>query len=333
MTENSADLFEQAIFQSLPAGVLVKSRNAVERQGERVAEILGCETGDTKCLRAKPADHLVRALEAVGPGTNGVIDLFQPAGPFADGVDIKMNIIEAAQQGLFHKKPVLIGFTHDENIANVYDYYPSEKPLDILMYELRFWRKCGLKATSYQDLINQYQCPSAYAILSQYPPDNVMDTRKESSDFFSDFLYVCPIRNISTNIVSAGNAKTFVYIFNASVPIPDFIPVQQKCSEYACHSADLMYVFGSFDKFVALGVIPSADQLALSNQMIRYWSNFAKKRNPNGVGLARWPKFISDTDKQRYLILQTSGNFDTKNHKRRECDFWDILGYDERDYV
>ena len=53
----------------------------------------------------------------------------------------------------------------------------------------------------------------------------------------------------------------------------------------AFHSAELWYVFGSLDYcWRPL----EAHDLALSQEMVAYWSNFFKTGDPNGEGLPLW---------------------------------------------
>lgn len=55
----------------------------------------------------------------------------------------------------------------------------------------------------------------------------------------------------------------------------------------ACHSAELFYVFG-FTKLL-LGFF--FNDWAISEQMMTYWTNFAKTGDPNGGDLPQWPVY------------------------------------------
>lgn len=47
--------------------------------------------------------------------------------------------------------------------------------------------------------------------------------------------------------------------------------------------------------------IPLPEDLAASDLMGRYWTNFAKTGDPNGEGLPRWPAF--DEDEQQVMVF------------------------------
>jgi para-nitrobenzyl esterase len=85
----------------------------------------------------------------------------------------------------------------------------------------------------------------------------------------------------------------------------------------AYHSAEIEYVFGTLD-WKKISWRP--EDYKLSEQMGTYWTNFAKSGNPNGAGLAVWPKYegksgypvmhleaasraIADTQRQQFLFL------------------------------
>ena len=52
--------------------------------------------------------------------------------------------------------------------------------------------------------------------------------------------------------------------------------------------------------------------------MQRYWTNFAKTGDPNGPGLAKWPKF--DTKSRGYVEFATSGATAKQGLRRPQCE-------------
>jgi len=59
----------------------------------------------------------------------------------------------------------------------------------------------------------------------------------------------------------------------------------------AYHSAEIEYVFGQLDSKAHMDWRASDRQL--SQQMQKYWANFARSGDPNGSGLANWPPYSS----------------------------------------
>ncbi len=88
-----------------------------------------------------------------------------------------------------------------------------------------------------------------------------------------------------------GDSPVFRYHFELAAPTSRFHPVS-----FAFHSDEIEYVFGTLE------TRPGADwrpeDRKLSEQMMGYWTNFAKTGDPNGPGLPAWPRY----DKASALI-------------------------------
>jgi para-nitrobenzyl esterase len=77
----------------------------------------------------------------------------------------------------------------------------------------------------------------------------------------------------------------------------------------ACHSAELFYVFG----FTTMLLGFFFRDWSLSEQIMSYWTNFAKRGNPNGADLPEWPSYGA-REQHCYLEIgrDTKARFDVE---------------------
>ena len=57
------------------------------------------------------------------------------------------------------------------------------------------------------------------------------------------------------------------------------------------HSSDLPYVFGFYPKTGNIAGNFTEVDYKLADLIETYWTNFAKRGNPNGDGVPNWPEF------------------------------------------
>ena len=97
-----------------------------------------------------------------------------------------------------------------------------------------------------------------------------------------------------------GTSKAYLYYFDQH---PDYPADSPRFGWGSPHAAEMAYVFSHF-----LNRQPSSGDLALSDTMITYWTNFAKGYDPNGTGLPAWPAYNEAAPRMMYLINSPSSS-------------------------
>ena len=62
------------------------------------------------------------------------------------------------------------------------------------------------------------------------------------------------------------------------------------CS-YGCKAGHGAEIHFAFDRLALDPRVWTSDDQRIADQMVRYWTNFAKTGDPNGEGLPKWPLF------------------------------------------
>jgi para-nitrobenzyl esterase len=108
--------------------------------------------------------------------------------------------------------------------------------------------------------------------------------------------------------VKTGDAPVYRYHFELPAPPSKFHP-----GWFAFHSDDIEYVFGTLD--TRPGAEWRPEDRKLSEQMMDYWTNFAKAGDPNGpwgigMRLPEWPRY-DKTEEVMHLDEESAASADT----------------------
>jgi len=298
----SAGLFRHAIVQSGICIIPAASLAGAESQGERFSAGLGCDGAEDvlACMRSKPVSEV---LETVAPdptfafGEGEYVSWF----PVLDGVVLTEQMSDSFASGNFNQVPVMIGSNRDEGTLFVmmsHDSIGRElKPEDYperLRYLLRDDELVSIVEEHYS--------------LDLYP--GVFEALSEA---FGDGFLACP--TIDTAHLLATHVPTYFYQFN----FPDAafsLPATRELGAF--HSAEIQYIFG-----IPTSPPFTADEVALSEELMGYWTRFARSGDPNGGDAPAWP-LLDAADE--YLVLDRTSAVGT-GAKADACSFWAGIDY------
>jgi para-nitrobenzyl esterase len=252
-------LFHKAIGES--GAVMGRGMpNRIESEAMGV-EFAKATYGDTSlaALRAVPALELLEASQKSGRFSPNIDGWFLPETP--------TSIYAAGRQS---EVPLLAGWNLDEGGPGA--IFGRNVPT-LANYIAGVQAKFG---------------EAAAAFLAAYPAANDAEALRAASDFGGDsFIGRSTWKWIEAHARS-GEAPVYRYLFDHPLPLPaDAKPDQRP---RAAHSWEIEYVFGVIDS-KALPWRP--EDYKVSELMMNYWTNFAKRSDPNGADLPEWPAYQS----------------------------------------
>ncbi|XP_072233586.1 cAMP-regulated D2 protein-like [Leuresthes tenuis] len=318
MIQSSKPLFKQAVLQSLPFSIPLKTRHDALKLGKSFAKQTNCSMSDFVCLLSLPSQTILAAQmktssKIVNPFR--FLEVFETWGPYIDGELIKEQAITAFQKGHWQKeKALLLGTTSEEGVLFVYGVF--NKPVS------------AVESTVYITAIFKQH---ALRILHKYlPMYRDADRRNMLAQIVTDYVFLCPSRR-SARAGTAAGSQVWLYVFDHVASDHRIWSGITFCYQHVCHGAELPFLFDSAS--VANYTLSLPEKL-LSNRMLCYWGAFAHTGDPSSrvhqttfcreQRLPVWPRY-SDTSGwlSMNLTVRSHAQVGTRDHV---CDFWDKLG-------
>lgn len=261
-------LFAKAIAQSgafwdSEHGSIATHAEALAR-GNALSGRLGAPT--LAALRAVPAADLSAAttwIPALDPG----VTAFAPS---IDGQVLRDSPAAVFGQGRQQRIPLLAGFTAAE---------------DVPLFDLR-----ALPHSSPEEFYAAAEKLFGAGRMAEfkvlYPAANAVQATASANQLIGDLVITEQTRTMLRLQKRAGVPNIYGYRFSYT----------SAYSPIAAHVADVPFVFGNlFPQYFAPQAPPAnAADRAFSNQLMGYWTNFAKQGDPNGTGLPAWRRYTGN---------------------------------------
>jgi para-nitrobenzyl esterase len=277
----SRGLFQKAIIESGGGrdGVLTGRPMREDRPNEPSAETIGANFARRHGIEGVDAAALakLRALsvgeivdggqESAGPG--GPVTY---SGPILDGRLTVETAQSAYEGGRQTRVPLIIG-------ANSADFVGF------------------ISAETKEALFSQFGERKAEAIAA-YDPDGTGELRTLLVMAGTDRVQAEPAR-FTANAFATKGAPAYVYRFS-------YIPASMRgqLRNGVPHGAEIPYVFDTLG--AGSRGTPTAEDQAVARMVNTYWANFAKTGDPNGPGLAKWPRH--DPKKDQVFEIRPDGS-------------------------
>lgn len=235
-----------------------------------------------KTLKQAEADGIDYAERL---GVKSIVDLRQiaaeklPLGmgfgggwPIVDGYVIPDNQYDLYEEGKFNDTPILVGYNSDEGASFSREKTPEE-------YVANVKARYGKFA---DDLVN------AYPTVENIVPKTARDLMRDAAFGWQTWSW-------ARLQAKHGTAKAYLYYFDQHPIYPEDSPRHDYGSP---HGQDVAYVFMNVNS-------NNDSDVALSEAIGNYWTNFAKYQHPNGEGVVEWPAFSDENPDVMYLTGPT----------------------------
>ncbi len=264
-------LFQRAIGESGSSFQRLPDAAEMSMRGAAYAGALGARSLDD--LRAMTAQRLNAA--AMGNFQTGAPIIFAPA---IDGYVLPDQVATVFEQGKQNDVPLIAGYNGREEFLFLAHTLPHRN------------------AAEFRDAAEEvFGASKMKEFASLYPCATDAQANTSAEQLYGDIRQKA--ETWQWLVLQSKTGKSGVYGYEFSYQSP-YSPI-------ASHTAEIVFVFGNLiHQFFAPKSLPAGqDDRTLSEQMMSYWTNFAKSGDPNGSGVPHWPAFRPD-----HSMLQIEAN-------------------------
>jgi len=266
-------LFEKGIGESGSAlGAALGATSLADAEKRNDAWMTRIGATSLKDLRAMSTADILKAAAK------------QPGGfsPVIDGVVLTESVADTYAAGRQAHIPLLAGWNRDEG---------------------SFFALGGMTVERWKAQAQKQFGDRAAQFLDFYPADTDAQALRSAIDFGGDQFIAFGTWKWIEAQVKTGGAPVYRYHLELASPPSKFHP-----GSYAFHSDDIEYVFGTLD--TRPGAVWRPEDRKLSEEIMAYWTNFAKTGDPNGAGLPDWPRY-DKTGEVMHLDADSKASPDT----------------------
>lgn len=192
--------------------------------------------------------------------------------PIIDGWVIPDDQYKLYESGQYNDVPVIVGYNSDEGLSFLWGATPQE----------------------YLAAIHQRYGSFAERLLKVYPPGENSIPRS-ARNLMRDAAFGWHTWSWARLQARTGKSKVFFYYFDQYPARPAGSP---EADHGMPHGPDVGYVFQTLNRNDPK-LTPG--DWAISETVSTYWTNFAKRSDPNGAGVPVWPQFSERDRKLMYF--------------------------------